>query len=103
MKLLNEGHKLVHIERNEYSYDSWQLNGISCSHAYAAIYYSRKILEDFVDACYCKNTYIVSYALKIHAMPGPHAWPYAAADPMIPLHVRVRLGRSRKTIVRVED
>lgn len=101
MKLLNEGHKLVHIGRNEYSFDSWQLNGILCLHAYAAIYYDRRI--DFVDACYCKDTYIVSYALKIHAMPGPHAWPHAAADPMIPLRVRVSLGRSRTTIVRVED
>jgi hypothetical protein len=74
----------------------WQLNGIPCPHACAAIFTDRRNPEDFVHACYWYDTYKKAYAPSIHPMPGPDEWPKVTVDTILPPLVRAQPGRPKK-------
>ncbi|KAB1224232.1 hypothetical protein CJ030_MR2G005735 [Morella rubra] len=100
---LNYSRKLVNIGMKECSCGRWQLNWIPFLHTCVAIYHDRKVPEDFMDAYYRKATYAVSYATKIHAMPGSDDWPHIDSNPLMPPQVRVPAGRLKKARIRAID
>jgi len=81
----------------------WQLNGILCPLACAAIYADRRNSEDFVHACYRYDTYKKAYAPSIHPMPGPEEWPKVIVDSILPPLVRTQPGWPKKARRRDAD
>ncbi|XP_062118333.1 uncharacterized protein LOC133831947 [Humulus lupulus] len=53
----------------------YQLTGIPCGHALAAIWSSNLNVMDFVDLAYKKEAFIAQYAGIIEPMPSPNKWP----------------------------
>jgi hypothetical protein len=87
---------VVNIEMMTCSCGRWQLNGIPCPHACAAIYADRRNPEDFVHACYRYDTYKKAYAPSIHPMPRPEEWLKVTVDIILLPLVRTQPGRSKK-------
>ena len=52
----------------------WDLTGIPCKHGVVAIYKNLERLEDYVHACYRKNTYVAAYKEMITLPPGQDEW-----------------------------
>lgn len=94
--MVNDGRKLVNIGNKTCTCGRWQLNGIPCAHACAAVYSDHRTPEDYVDDYYRKMAYIASYAPTLHAMPGPYDWPNIFVDDVLPPCIKVRPGRPKK-------
>ncbi|XP_062020784.1 uncharacterized protein LOC133737192 [Rosa rugosa] len=62
----------------------WDLTGIPCKHAIAAINYMRQAPEDFVDHCYLKKTYMATYNNTIKPVNGMDLWSKSAEPPILP-------------------
>lgn len=52
----------------------WQLSGLPCNHAVAAIYKSYQHPEDFVSDFFKKEFYLKSYMPVFQPMPAQHGW-----------------------------
>ncbi|KAB1226819.1 hypothetical protein CJ030_MR1G005061 [Morella rubra] len=97
------GRKLVTIGQRSCSCGQWQLTGIPCTHACAAIFAERRLPEDFVDGCYHKAAYEAAYSHVIHAMPGADLWPQSESGPLQPPIWRPMPGRPKKARARADD
>lgn len=75
--------RVVDLEALTYSYGKWQLCGIPCIHACAAIYKRRYRPDDYVSKWYRIVTYLKSYKYVIHAMLGSEDWPEDPTHDMI--------------------
>jgi len=95
--------RVVNIETMTCSCGRWQLNGISCPHACAAIYADRHNPIDFVHACYRYDTYKKAYAPSIHLMSGPDEWSKVIVDTILPPLVRTQPERPKKARRRDAD
>ncbi|KAK4380799.1 hypothetical protein Sango_3029400 [Sesamum angolense] len=62
----------------------------------AAIEYHRQNLEDFVHACFKKETYLRVYSHMIKPVPGMHDYEESPLGPVAPPHVIKRAGRPKK-------
>ncbi|KAG5581647.1 hypothetical protein H5410_052274 [Solanum commersonii] len=56
LKVLEEN-----ISRRTYSYRVWPLKGISCPHVVAALCFKNFSLYEYIDNCYNKKTYLMTY------------------------------------------
>ncbi|XP_062082606.1 uncharacterized protein LOC133788945 [Humulus lupulus] len=81
--LLAERSDIVNIGTHSCSCRDWQLHGIPCSHAIAAIISSRKDVYTFTEKCFTTASYRESYAEEIYPIPAKLKWrktDEAAAD-----------------------
>jgi hypothetical protein len=92
----HDSRRVVNLSNMTCSCGIWQLNGIPCPHACAAIYANRRTPKDFVHECYRMDTYKKAYAPSIHPMPRPEEWPKVTIDTILPPLVRTQPGRPRK-------
>jgi hypothetical protein len=92
----HDSRRVVNLSNMACSCGRWQLNGISCPYACAAIYANLCTLEDFVHACYRMDAYKKAYAPSIHPIVGPGEWPKVTIDTILPPLVRTQLGHTRK-------
>ncbi|MBA0670136.1 hypothetical protein Goklo_024217, partial [Gossypium klotzschianum] len=53
---------------------SWQISGILCSHAYAAIYHLGFQPDEYLHEYYHIDTYKKAYSFPIQPINGPHDW-----------------------------
>jgi len=67
----HEARKVVNLEQCTCGCGRWQLNGIPCPYAIAAIYLNHQKLEQYVSKCYLMDTFRQAYASGINPMPGP--------------------------------
>ncbi|KAM6541562.1 hypothetical protein CsatB_006009 [Cannabis sativa] len=65
---------IVNIGTHSCSCRDWQLHGIPCSHAVAAIISSRKDVYTFTEKCFTTASYRDSYAKEIYPIPAKLKW-----------------------------
>ncbi|KAI8568527.1 hypothetical protein RHMOL_Rhmol02G0207700 [Rhododendron molle] len=74
----------------------WDLSGIPCKHAVAAITLNKQKPEDYIHPCYTKDTYLRVYQFMINPVPGKHDWVKTGSEPVQPPFMRKPSGRPRK-------
>ncbi|KAL0458676.1 UNVERIFIED_CONTAM: hypothetical protein Slati_0494800 [Sesamum latifolium] len=74
----------------------FQLNGYPCCHACAAISIKRVPIEEYVDICYKKSTYLMVYREMIYVVPGKKDYIQTTYEPLKPLKVKTKRGRSKR-------
>lgn len=76
----------------------WQLTGIPCSHASAAIIGNNDNPANYLDNCYSLETYMKVYGYFIEPTNGSDQWPNLGEPVLIvpPSPVRVKRGRKKK-------
>lgn len=72
--LLAERSDIVNIGTHCCSCRDWQLYGIPCSHAVAALISCRKDVYAFAEKCFTVASYRQTYAEEIHPIPGRIEW-----------------------------
>ncbi|KAL0347673.1 UNVERIFIED_CONTAM: hypothetical protein Scaly_1783300 [Sesamum calycinum] len=87
---------VVDLEKKTCTCGMFQLTGLPCCHACAAIGSKRSKLEDYVDDCYTKSTYLKVYSEIIHAVPGAKDYITTSFEPFKPPHMKKKRGRPKK-------
>ncbi|KAG8368577.1 hypothetical protein BUALT_Bualt15G0060000 [Buddleja alternifolia] len=72
--LSSERSDIVNIKTRSCSCRDWQLYGIPCSHAVAALISSRKDVYAFTEKYFTVASYCETYAQDIHPLPGKIEW-----------------------------
>ena len=75
---------------------AWDLSGIPCSHAVAAIALTGGSPEDFINMCYSKGMFLKSYAYLMDTIRGEKFWKKTGLEGPEPLPPRKKLGRLAK-------
>ncbi|XP_074298337.1 uncharacterized protein LOC141629194 [Silene latifolia] len=65
---------VVDLQKKSCDCRKWDVTGVPCVHAFAAILKKRQEPKDFVDRAYSKEVYKLTYAPSISPMPGPKLW-----------------------------
>ena len=66
---------IVRLDQCTCTYGRWQLNGIPCSHACAAIYMHKQKPEAYLDGYYMIDKYMQGYAAQVYGIRGPNTRP----------------------------
>jgi len=99
-----DARRIMNLAQGTCSCGKWQLNGIPCAHACAAIYMHKQKPEQFLDGYYMMDKYMQAYEPQVHAMLGLEEWPDVGAyDEILPPVDRVQPGRPRKARRRAPD
>lgn len=111
----HEGTNIVDIRNRCCSCRGWQLYGLPCSHAVAALLSCRQNVQRFTESCFTVATYRKAYSQTIHPIPDKSLWRELSSDGGDPngnraLDVVINPpkslrppGRPRKKRVRTED
>ncbi|XP_057976837.1 uncharacterized protein LOC131163988 [Malania oleifera] len=101
---------IVNIGTHCCSCRDWQLYGIPCSHAVAAIMSCRKDVYAFAEKCFTVASYHETYSKEIHPLPGKIEWKKTDEAPandevqlVRPPKFRRPPGRPEKKRICVED
>ncbi|XP_010519970.1 PREDICTED: uncharacterized protein LOC104799254 [Tarenaya hassleriana] len=106
----HEGNNIVDIRNRCCLCRGWQLYGLPCAHAVAALLSCRQNVHRFTESCFTVATYRKTYSQTIHPIPDKTLWreftdgDQKAAEVVInpPKSLRPP-GRPRKRRVRAED
>ncbi|KAM7269102.1 hypothetical protein ACFE04_024599 [Oxalis oulophora] len=107
----HEGTNIVDIRNRCCLCRGWQLYGLPCSHAVAALLSCRQNVHRFTESCFTVATYRKTYSQTIHPIPDKSLWKEYSTEgdqnaaPVIinpPKSLRPP-GRPRKKRVRAED
>ena len=74
----------------------WELNGIPCSHAIAAIWSNREDPEKFVSKWYSKEYYLNAYSKQIFPIRNQEEWPRSGKTEMVKPVGKIQPGRPKK-------
>lgn len=107
----HEGTHIVDIRNRCCLCRGWQLYGLPCAHAVAALLSCRQNVHRFTESCFTIATYRKTYSQTIHPIPDKTLWkelsdPNASAVDDIVINPPKSLrppGRPRKKRVRAED
>ena len=86
----------VHIGNRTCSCGEWELSGIPCCHATAAIRSRARDPFDFVDKCYSKDKFIATYSYPIEVVGSEEFWPNSGCGELLPPLPKAMPGRPRK-------
>nr|GEX95929.1 transposon protein, putative, Mutator sub-class [Tanacetum cinerariifolium] len=89
----------VHIGDKTCSCGAWQLSGILCCHATAAIRSRSKNPFDYLDQCYSKEKFIAAYNHPIKVVGSEEFWPNSdrgELSPRLPKPMPGRLKKARR-------
>ncbi|KAI8552256.1 hypothetical protein RHMOL_Rhmol06G0252600 [Rhododendron molle] len=81
----------------------WDVTGIPCAHAVAAITSAKRQPESYVNECYNRDSYMRAYAPIIHPIPDQTEWVHTEFDPIVPPPLRRPPGRPKKARRRGPD
>ncbi|CAL1382853.1 unnamed protein product [Linum trigynum] len=109
----HEGTNIVDIRNRCCLCRGWQIHGLPCAHAVAALLSCRQNVHRFTESCFTVATYRKTYSQTIHPIPDKIVWKELAdADPNSSSAVEIVInppkslrppGRPRKKRVRAED
>nr|GLL46201.1 uncharacterized protein LOC109174707 [Ipomoea trifida] len=74
----------------------WDLTGIPCSHAIAAIRKQRESPEDYVHHCYTVESYLKAYEPAIQPILSSELWPKTNLPDPLPPKYKAQPGRPKK-------
>ncbi|XP_058202608.1 uncharacterized protein LOC131317045 [Rhododendron vialii] len=74
----------------------WDLTGIPCKHACAAIGLNKQKVEEYVHPCYSRDTYLGVYQHMIQPIPGKHDWVKSNNEEVLPPFMKRPSGRPKK-------
>nr|GFC08554.1 elongation factor G, III-V domain-containing protein [Tanacetum cinerariifolium] len=86
----------VHIVDKTCSCGAWQLSGIPCCHATAAIRSTSKNPFDYLDQCYSKEKFIAAYNHPIKVVGSEEFWPSSGRRELSPPLPKPMPGRPKK-------
>ncbi|XP_008223227.1 PREDICTED: uncharacterized protein LOC103323046 [Prunus mume] len=78
----------------------WDITGILCKHACAAIGQLNRDLIAYVDACYKKKAFMRVYSPMVHPMTSEDLWPKCHRPPLMPPLYHKQPGRQKKKRMR---
>ncbi|XP_038680322.1 uncharacterized protein LOC119981316 [Tripterygium wilfordii] len=87
---------VVNLRDRSCSWRVFDLTGIPCCHAMAAIGYVQRQAEDFVNDCYTKEAYMSAYEFSVMPTNGTTLWPRVGGDPILPPKHSNAPGRAKK-------
>ncbi|XP_027096044.2 uncharacterized protein [Coffea arabica] len=87
---------IVDMAAKTYSCRKWQLRGIPCSHAVAAINRRHEAPEKHVSNTYLKITYLQIYELVLNPINGPNLWEHIDLPAIKPPTYKRSTGRPKK-------
>lgn len=109
----HEGTNIVDIRNRCCLCRGWQLYGLPCAHAVAALLSCRQNVHRFTESCFTVATYRKTYSQTIHPIPDKSLWKeLSEGDPNANKAVEIIInppkslrppGRPRKKRVRAED
>ncbi|XP_034707786.1 uncharacterized protein LOC117931044 [Vitis riparia] len=109
----HEGTNIVDIRNRCCLCRGWQLYGLPCAHAVAALLSCRQNVHRFTESCFTVATYRKTYSQTIHPIPDKTLWKeLSEGDPNGSKSVEILInppkslrppGRPRKKRVRAED
>ncbi|KAI8551066.1 hypothetical protein RHMOL_Rhmol06G0156300 [Rhododendron molle] len=74
----------------------WDLSGIPCIHAIAALNCLNLDIYDYVHECYKVDTYLSTYNHLVNPINGRDMWPITDNPILLPPDVQKRVGRPKK-------
>lgn len=99
---------IVDIQKRQCACQRWQLLGLPCSHAAAALLFCNQIVCHITESCYTAATYRHAYSETIHPVPDKRKW--NQADDISDLNIVINppksippLSRPGKRRVRLAD
>lgn len=111
--ITHEGSNFVDIRNRCCLCRGWQLYGLPCAHAVAALISCRQNVHRFTESCFTVATYRKTYSQTIHPIPDKSLWKeFSEGDSDASKSVEVYInppkslrppGRPRKKRVRAED
>ncbi|XP_056691513.1 uncharacterized protein [Spinacia oleracea] len=84
----------VDLDAKSCTCKKWDLSGIPCRHAVAAIFYLHNNAEDYVHGWYKRNTFLNIYSGTISPCTGERHWPKVEL-PLDPPPIKIGPGRPR--------
>ncbi|KAL8029114.1 hypothetical protein ABFX02_14G207050 [Erythranthe guttata] len=72
--ITGKGNQVVDIRRWLCSCRGWQLYGVPCSHAAAALIFCKQNVHRFAEGCFTVATYRKTYSQTIHPIPDRTVW-----------------------------
>lgn len=94
---------IVHLDRNYCSCNFWDLVGIPCRHAVAAISYKGDSPDKYVHQYYKREAYELCYGHEISPINGQDMWPKTDNDQILPPSYKRGPGRPKKLRRREAD
>ncbi|KAL5555167.1 hypothetical protein UlMin_037403 [Ulmus minor] len=86
----------VDLVNNSCSCRAWDLNGIPCAHAVAAIYHEGHGPLDYVNTFYKKEIMMKAYSFEHVPIADPKEWPKTSSQPITPPNNRRQPGRPKR-------
>ncbi|XP_062093462.1 uncharacterized protein LOC133799463 [Humulus lupulus] len=74
----------VYLQKRTCSCRRFQLTGIPCGHALAAIWTSGAEIMDYIHECYKKEIFLIACAGILYPMPSLEQWPETSLNPIYP-------------------
>ncbi|XP_042032342.1 uncharacterized protein LOC121779059 [Salvia splendens] len=74
----------------------WDLTGIPCLHACAAIHFLKHNVDDYVHDYFSLSKYKLAYGYGLPALNGEKLWPQAEGYPVVPPPVKKLPGKLKK-------
>lgn len=91
---------IVDIAQKSCTCNFWELVGIPCRHAVAALGFRQQNPEDFVDECYSRDKYKICYGYAVSPINGQDMWPEVESEVLLPPMYKKGPGRPRKLRIR---
>ncbi|KAI5406625.1 hypothetical protein KIW84_053096 [Lathyrus oleraceus] len=91
---------IVDLAKRSCSCNFWELVGIPCRHAVAALSYRKQNPDEFVDACYTREKFALCYGFSVSPINGQDMWPEVEMEPPLPPAYKNGPGRPKKIRIR---
>ncbi|KAL9675054.1 hypothetical protein QQ045_003254 [Rhodiola kirilowii] len=91
---------VINVPSRSCSCRTWDLTGIPCSHACAAIRHIRGNPADYVHQSYRKLAFMKTCESYIQPIPGPSEWPHQDGETVLPPIFRRQPGRPGRRRIR---
>jgi hypothetical protein len=94
---------IVNIDQRTCACGFWELVGIPCRHAVAALGYRQRNPEHYVHDCYSRRSYELCYGNAVSAINGMDMWPEVEEEEILPPNYKRGPGRPKKLRIREFD